>query len=73
MTKFARGYMKIASYHNEMMYETKVKRGSIPCLRTELNLPLTLHGGQSFRYNSLIMHKFIYTVCLTKKMLVSTI
>ncbi|XP_029659678.1 N-glycosylase/DNA lyase [Formica exsecta] len=32
------------------MYETKVKRGSIPCLRTELNLALTLHGGQSFRW-----------------------
>lgn len=49
MTKFARGYMKIASYHNEMTYETKVKHGNIPCSRTELNLALTLHGGQSFR------------------------
>lgn len=48
MAKFARGYMKIASHHNAM-YETKLKRGSIPCLRTELNLALTLHGGQSFR------------------------
>lgn len=50
MTKFARGYMKIASYHNEMTYETKVKHGNIPCSRTELNLALTLHGGQSFRW-----------------------
>ncbi|XP_050446436.1 N-glycosylase/DNA lyase [Cataglyphis hispanica] len=48
MAKFARGYMKIAS-HNAM-YETQVKQGSIPCLHTELNLALTLHGGQSFRW-----------------------
>ncbi|KAL6440003.1 hypothetical protein ACFW04_002980 [Cataglyphis niger] len=41
--------MKIASHHNAM-YETKIKRGSIPCLHTELNLALTLHGGQSFRW-----------------------
>ncbi|GAB1868060.1 DNA-(apurinic or apyrimidinic site) lyase [Camponotus japonicus] len=41
--------MKIASYRNAM-YETKIKRGSIPCLRSELNLALTLHGGQSFRW-----------------------
>lgn len=44
MTKLVRGYLRM---HN--MYETKVKQGSIPCLHTELNLALTLHGGQSFR------------------------
>ncbi|XP_012222496.1 N-glycosylase/DNA lyase [Linepithema humile] len=27
-----------------------IKQGSIPCLRAELNLGLTLHGGQSFRW-----------------------
>ncbi|EFN82354.1 N-glycosylase/DNA lyase [Harpegnathos saltator] len=32
------------------MFETKVKQGSIPCPPTELNLALTLHGGQSFRW-----------------------
>ncbi|XP_072754050.1 N-glycosylase/DNA lyase [Anoplolepis gracilipes] len=49
MIKFARGYVKIASHRNTM-HETKIKQGSIPCLRTELNLALTLHGGQSFRW-----------------------
>ncbi|XP_018397217.1 PREDICTED: mannose-6-phosphate isomerase isoform X2 [Cyphomyrmex costatus] len=29
-----------------------MKRGSIPCLCTELNLALTLHGGQSFRWTA---------------------
>lgn len=33
-------------------YEKSVKRGSVPCLRTELNLALTLHGGQSFRWTA---------------------
>ncbi|XP_012527407.1 N-glycosylase/DNA lyase isoform X2 [Monomorium pharaonis] len=31
-------------------YKITVKQGSIPCLCTELNLALTLHGGQSFRW-----------------------
>ncbi|XP_032664494.1 N-glycosylase/DNA lyase [Odontomachus brunneus] len=47
MNRLARSY--------SMMYntfETNVKRGSIPCLPTELNLTLTLHGGQSFRWTN---------------------
>jgi len=42
MTKLMRGYLRMHS-----AYQTK--RGSVPCLSTELNLALTLHGGQSFR------------------------
>lgn len=32
-----------------MTFETNVKRGSVSCLPVDLNLALTLHGGQSFR------------------------
>lgn len=42
--KFVQGYLKM-----DKTREMKVKSGSIPCLPTELNLALTLHGGQSFR------------------------
>ncbi|XP_011155463.1 N-glycosylase/DNA lyase [Solenopsis invicta] len=48
MTKLVRGYSKM--YNASNAYETTVKQGSIPCLCTELNLALTLHGGQSFRW-----------------------
>jgi hypothetical protein len=44
MTKFVRKYLKM---HDT--FETKIKQGRIPCSRMELNLALTLHGGQSFR------------------------
>ncbi|XP_020291020.1 N-glycosylase/DNA lyase isoform X2 [Pseudomyrmex gracilis] len=33
-------------------HEMKMQQGSIPCLRKELNLALTLHGGQSFRWTT---------------------
>ncbi|XP_011642196.1 N-glycosylase/DNA lyase isoform X1 [Pogonomyrmex barbatus] len=48
MTKLARGYLRMRNYS----HETRMKQGSIPCLRTELNLALTLHGGQSFRWTN---------------------
>lgn len=78
MTKFARGYMKTASYYNAM-YEAKIKRGSIPCLRTELNLALTLHGGQSFRWTDCddgyrgIFNGYIWTLSQNETHLLYTV
>ncbi|XP_011870586.1 PREDICTED: N-glycosylase/DNA lyase [Vollenhovia emeryi] len=74
MIKLARGYLKM---HNT--YETRVKQGSIPCLRTELNLALTLHGGQSFRWTLCeseyrgIFNGCIWTLSQTKTHLLYTV
>ncbi|KAL0104246.1 hypothetical protein PUN28_017163 [Cardiocondyla obscurior] len=59
--------------------ETRKKQGSIPCLFTELNLALTLHGGQSFRWTACdsgyrgVFNKCVWTLSQDKNRLLYTV
>ncbi|XP_014471295.1 PREDICTED: N-glycosylase/DNA lyase [Dinoponera quadriceps] len=63
--------------HN--MFVTSVKRGGIPCLPTELNLALTLHGGQSFRWTNCdggyrgVFNSYVWTLSQNETHLLYTV
>lgn len=53
-------FLKVQQYKTIVLNRTKMKTGKVKCLKTELDLGITLNGGQSFRWVLfMILNKFI--------------